>query len=502
MLKRTLISLLAVLLIMAATTSVFAFNYPTNNVPATSQTALQITFTPNYIDIVSESIAQMSFFSSGNAVLLGLGFINNGAEISLSNFSVDYFHVSFSISVTCDLYIVSPVDTVEVSSSTALVSPGLASHWDPTGTILYDASLNGQLPYHSYAIDVGANTYVFSSNPSWYKNINCYFLKFNDVPAGDYTYYYPPSSFDIQRETFDTADDQFFTAFTYVPFGFYLAEAQTPGGGGGSDGDDSSDDSSSGGDTSSGGGGSGGGIDDTYLDSWTDPDASLSENIANIQSTLNEAVAGSDEPDVQTFYAIYANYQLELLQKENDLNFTNTVNNVESGFSQVINDYIAGNITYADALDDLSDSYVDSLADCETPEQGSYLTAVYQAKQTQLHYKAVDLAGDVIKDVITDEELDNADDYYEAEEALISQFKLQNLQDTVKFQEWYNLLGSAEALTYKSIFDWFLNTSSFKYWLIIPLSMIVITNLLGTVLYVSRHRAYNSRYSDRGSKND
>lgn len=494
MLKRTIISLLAVLLMVAATTSVFAFDFPTNNVAVSSTIALEIDYSISSVNY-TDSIASMSLVNSGESSKLCLSFISDGNRItSFTNWNIEYFHVTFTISVPCDIYILSPVNSVEADATKgSLGAAGLLSHWDSSATIYYDSSVNGQLPANCFLVDVVKNTYTTTSIPaSTIPSINGYYLKFNDVPVGSYTYYIPSSSF--TRTTLNSSVGLTMTAI--IPFGFYLAETTPPSGGGDTGGGDTGGGDTSGGDTS------GGGIDQTYLDSWIDPTATFQQNIISIQNTLNEAVAGSDDADVQTFYALYANYQLDLLQKDNDLSFTNTVNNVETSFSHVINDYISGNITYADALDDLSDSYVNSLADCSTPEQGSFLTAVYQAKQTQLHYKAVDLAGEVIKDVITDEELDNAEDYYEAEEALISQFQLQNLQDTVKFQEWYNLLGSAEALTYKSIFDWFLNSSSFKYWLIIPLSMIVITNLLGTVLYVSRHRAYNSRFSDRGNKND
>lgn len=477
MLKRAFISLLAVLLIVAATTSVFAFNFPANNLQVTNKVTCDLHWYSNY-----GSVSNMSIINSGQTRMLAFAWFNGSSGLISTALTIDSFALSFTLDQYTDLYFVSPTLNVSngVSSTSSTLAVGnLYPFYDSQSNIYYNPSVEGTIPITTWWVDIISHTYGDSNTIENYST-DFYFLKFDNVAPGIYTIFYSNDLFyTFAARVGDTGSVTTMTSF--VPFGMYAVGLGL---------DDPGDNPT------------GGGIDQTYLDSWIDPSSSLQQNISNIQNTLNEAVAGSDDPDVQTFYAIYANYQLDLLQKENDLNFTNTVDNVETGFSQIINNYIAGNITYADALDDLSDSYVDSLADCESPEQGSYLTAVYQAKQTQLHYKAIDLAGEVIKDVISDEEIEHTENYYEKEEALISQFELQNLQDTVKFQEWYNLLGSAEALTYRSIFDWFLNTSSFKYWLIIPLSMIVITNLLGTVLYVSRHRAYNSRYSDRGNKND
>lgn len=500
MLKRTFISLLAVLLIVAATTSIFAFDFPSNDVSVSSAAALEITFRSGFTN-TTESIAQVSLFESGSSSRLGIGFLNNGNTISSTSAKMQYFHVTFTINSTCDIYILSPVSTVEVDATGgSLGCPGFYSDWDSSSTIPYNESTDGNLTKSVYMVDVGTNRYGSASQNTTWEKLSCYFLKFNDVEAGTYTYYYPSSAFSFDTKSVTYNGSSYHTLFTVIPFGFYLTEVEAPPSGGGDSGSDSSDDSSSagGGSSSSGsGGGSGsgsGGVDQTLLDSWIDPNASFSENVSNIQSTLNSAVAGSDDPDVQTFYAIYANYQLSLLNKSNDVNFSNTVSNINNSFSQVYDGYVSGNLTYSQALDNLSNDYVSSLSSVQSPEQGSYLTAVYQAKQTQLHYKAVQLAGEVIKDAITDEEMDRANQYYEAEEELIAKYEIQKLQDTVDLGEWINLLSNSESITYRTIFNWFLNDSAFKFWLVLPLTLTVVSILLHT-------RMYNGR-SERPSRDD
>lgn len=313
-----------------------------------------------------------------------------------------------------------------------------------------------------------------------------YFYKFNDVPAGSYYLYLPRSKF------FEFDNGDYFDSHWYTGFGV-IAE-KIP--------DDSNSSSNPIGGGSGGSGGSGEG--NTYLDPWYSPDADLTTNMESITDTLDAAISSAGSVFEQIFYAVYASYQLEQIVFVSDQHNVQQTQVFNTSLSNVISNFESGVTEYPTALDQMATNYQTALQTAETPEQGNYITAVYQAKQQELYARAVQDAGEKIKEVITDEDLTDLDDYTQLESDLLDNLDMQQLEDLITYQSWLNLLPVDEAMTYRTIFDFFVNDAVWKYWILIPFTFIIVSILLGTgVSMLGRSVTINrmhARYEARNAR--
>lgn len=230
--------------------------------------------------------------------------------------------------------------------------------------------------------------------------------------------------------------------------------------------------------------------------SWIDPDASFSNNINSINNTLDYALNNTTSTYEKIFFSSYANYQLSSLSASSDANYVQQGAILNSKLDNIItsmNNSAANVNGYRTALDQFSTAYVEALKTAETPEQGDYITTIYQIKQQQLTNQAVINSTHAVQRVIKQEDLDAVTELDQLEESMFSELTLQKLEDTIYYNQWFTLLNSAEAMTYRTIFDFFINGSAWAYWIVVPMTFLIVSALLGTVIRMAGRPRRSSR---------
>lgn len=230
--------------------------------------------------------------------------------------------------------------------------------------------------------------------------------------------------------------------------------------------------------------------------SWTDPDAPFDENVDNISSTLDYVIDSTTSIYDRIFFTGFADYQLNNLIVSSDAAFVEEAVAFNSTLDDIItdmNNYAANANGYRAALSKFSDEFVKALQKADTPEQGDYITAVYQAKQQQLTNNALINSTHIVQRVITQDDLDTVTELDQLEESMFSELTVQRLQDTLDYNLWFNRLDAAEAMTYRSIFDYFLNTAAWAYWIVVPMTFLIVSALLGTVIRLAGRPRRSSR---------
>lgn len=233
--------------------------------------------------------------------------------------------------------------------------------------------------------------------------------------------------------------------------------------------------------------------------SWTNPDMSFVNNVDQINTILKMALDESTNIAEKQFFSSYASYQLDSLLAASDADYMENAVALNSKLDNIIetmNSTSSNFNGYRAALDQFSDAYIEALASAETPEQGDYITAVYQAKQDQLYNYAVINSNRVLHRVVNNEDINEIRDLNDAEEEMFSQLNLQKLEDVVSYQTWFNLMSSAEAMTYRSIFDFFLYDAAWKYWIVVPMTFLIVSALLGTAIRVAGRPRRSSTKGD------
>lgn len=219
--------------------------------------------------------------------------------------------------------------------------------------------------------------------------------------------------------------------------------------------------------------------------SWIDPNASFSQNLDNISNTLQYAIDNTKYIDEKTFFISYANYQLNSLSASSDADYVQQGAILNSKLDNIItsmNNSAANVNGYRNALNQFSEAYIEALKTAETPEQGDYITTIYQIKQEQLTNNAVINSTHAVQRVIKQEDLDALTNLDNLESSMLSELSLQRLEDTVSYKVYFNRLDQAEAMTYRTIFDLFLNDAAWSYWIVIPMTFLIVSALLGTVI--------------------
>ena len=120
----------------------------------------------------------------------------------------------------------------------------------------------------------------------------------------------------------------------------------------------------------------------------------------------------------------------------------------------------------------------------QTVEEAQAVTAVYQANLKQLELQSQFQLMEGLDGVLSDEEVQKSDDYYAAEEQLINAFDVAEFDAQLQFDNWFLLLPQKEAFDYKRFFDYLLNDSEIRHFIIIPLTMGLVSIIMGTRMRV------------------
>lgn len=398
--------------------------------------------------------------------------------VPLTKPTLSNFEIQLAFLVSADIYICLPFSVASSSFGS------LGSYYDQ------DSSFGSYQSGSGYQLNIGTSTYsnypydtlTLDYSSDYPATMYWYFYKFNDVPAGSYVISIPMSLL------FEYIVD--YSVISPWYFGFGCIAEKLP------------DDSGSSSSTPIGGGSGGSGGGNTFLDPWFSSDADLTTNMESITDTLDAAIASAGTIFEQIFYAVYASYQLEQIVFVSDQHNVQQTKVFNTSLDNVISNFDSGATDYPTSLDQMSVNYKTALETAETPEQGNYITAVYQAKQQELLGKAMQDAGEKVKEVITDEDLNDLDEYTKLESELLDQLDIQQLEDTLDYKIWLNLLPYDEAMTYRTIFDFFVNDAVWRWWILIPFMFIIVSIILGTgVSMVGRSITINRMHAERSKNN-
>lgn len=141
---------------------------------------------------------------------------------------------------------------------------------------------------------------------------------------------------------------------------------------------------------------------------------------------------------------------------------------------------LSGQIDYLDFLFNTSILVSQAPNYCATVEQFQVASTMLQNFYTAAEQLERIKAKENLEQAISDGDIDEIQQYYDAELELISAFDQAKFKAQLDFDTWFTLLPPTETIEYKKIFDYILNDSPIKNYIMIPVSMGLVTILLGT----------------------
>lgn len=313
-------------------------------------------------------------------------------------------------------------------------------------------------PITLYDPDPANNTFVTSQGSV---DLNITFIGYSDVPAGSY-----------KLITSMMSNNEY-----PVVFGVYASGYGSGGSGGGTDPD-----------TPGGSGGSG-----VTGNSGYDGFNNIVDKFQNGNITYTDALDQlGDRYDFIHTTDIYQNllYVNEYQMSVNKLNgmvsssAASKSNSLDTQMQGTIDQFAHGSIDLKGAMDSLSGDFSTALSGAQTVEEAQAVTAVYQANLRQLETRNQMKMMQAFDDAMSDEEFQQIQDYYAAEGELINAFDVADFDAQLQFDNWFLLLSQKEAFDYKRFFDYLLNDSEIRHFIIIPLTMGLVSIIMGTRMRV------------------
>lgn len=439
------IPLLCVVLVAALSFPVFAtsvnpsFPYPENNLSGFG-----------FVTVTSHTDPVCTLFDD-----LAFGNMFCGYFVDPSN---EFANFDTSLSFTLSVYVESYL-YIAVNSNYLVLSHDFGSLGECRDELLdYNVDFGDNWPVTVYTADTGSQSFVASSGTH---ATDVTFLGFSDVLPGEYSI---------------TIDYHSSVDFGPVVFGVY-ASGNSSGGGesGGTDTDDSG---------SSGGSGS-------YPtgNSATVGYNKIVDKYINGTYTYTEALDQlGDRYDLISTDNIYQNllyvneYQMSV-SKLNGLVSSSAAQksaDLDGQMSATVDQFADGSIDLKGAMDTLQGDFSTALSGAQTVDEADALTTVYQVKLLQLENESRIKLMEGFDTVITDEQIQNANDYYAAEGELLNAFDLADLEAQFQYELWWNQMPKNETIEYKKFFDYLLNESDIRFFITIPLAMSLVAIIMGT----------------------
>ena len=232
----------------------------------------------------------------------------------------------------------------------------------------------------------------------------------------------------------------------------------------------------------------------SVVDSYIDGDLDFTSALQKFNETLNNSLINSSSDADKQFIISLAQFELDrLVTSSNNKSIQNVQNSVTNSFNQNIYNYVSGSESLEDTLSDLDSNYSSALSSAESPVQGILVNTSYLISLKKLEMQARQKAYQKLDSAVSDEQLSEADDYYQSEEDLIDMFEVAEFESALNFQLWFNTLPPSETIEYKKFFDFLLNDSSIRMFLVVPISLILVRILLGTRLVLSRGGHYSAK---------
>ena len=217
------------------------------------------------------------------------------------------------------------------------------------------------------------------------------------------------------------------------------------------------------------------------FDDYINGDISFDEAINKINQETSVNVDNATDLTGKLVALAIGEKQIQEIVQASD---NKSLNDIQDVLTPVLDDitqsYENGTIDLDAAMNDSYTSYTNSLDAAETPEQGILVNTTYNNHLKNLELRAQIRTRNILLSIITDDDLKMADDYYEAEDTLIKRFDLEEFKSKLDFEKWLLALPSNERMNYRRFFEYILNDSPIRNFIIIPMYLGLISILLGT----------------------
>lgn len=225
------------------------------------------------------------------------------------------------------------------------------------------------------------------------------------------------------------------------------------------------------------------------VNSYINGESSFSDTLSNLSITLSNSISNSTSDAEKQFQVSLGQFEMDrLVHASNDKNLSQVQNSLVPSLNISVNSFASGSSSLQESLSSLNSSFGSSLNSSETPEQALLVTTQYQIALKRLELQAQIKAAQNLDDAISDDEMDEFQDYYEAESTLIESFEIEQFKSQIALDTWMLQLPSDEAAEYKRFFDYILNESQFRFFVIVPMSCGLIALVLGTRIRLSGRR--------------
>ena len=300
------------------------------------------------------------------------------------------------------------------------------------------------------------------TSPEIVPEVSITFVGYTDVPIGNYS---------LETSFMDNHDH-------ILAFGVYASGYGT-GGSGGSGGTDTDDSGGSGG---TGGSGSTGNSGYEGFNNIVDKFQNGNITYTDALDQLGDRYDFIHTTDIYQNLLYVNEYQMSV-SKLNGLVSSSAAeksSDLDVQMSATVDQFADGSIDLKGAMDTLQGDFSTALSGAQTVEEAQAVTAVYQVKLRQLETQNQVKLMEGFDVVISDEDIQKADDYYAAEDELVNAFDVADFDAQLQFDLWWLQMPRNETIEYKKFFDYLMNESDIKYFITIPLAMSLVAIIMGT----------------------
>lgn len=225
---------------------------------------------------------------------------------------------------------------------------------------------------------------------------------------------------------------------------------------------------------------------------------SFEEAVNKLTENMDNLISQTTIPEVKQFYVLYYSYQLELLEKQSDIIYNAAVSDFNDSGEQIVNEYESSDdVDPTEYINRLQMLFTDALSQATSPEQGSFLSSVFQNLLAKLQ-----LAFDVsykaeLDNTISDSQLEtdkgkqnNLLSKYFEEDELRKKFSQAEFDALSDWRTWLDDIG--DYTSYRSIFNYIFTEFGIISTIVqIPFTFMIVALLLGTA--INRSSTHHSR---------
>lgn len=216
---------------------------------------------------------------------------------------------------------------------------------------------------------------------------------------------------------------------------------------------------------------------------------SFEEAVNKLTENMDNLISQTTIPEVKQFYVLYYSYQLELLEKQSNIIYNSTVSNFNDEAELIVDDYESSNeVDPTEYINRLQLLFTDALSQSTLPEQGAFLSSVFQNTLAKLQLAFDMQYKQELDDTITDSQLevdkekqDNLLSKYFEEDELREKFSQAEFESLSNWRLWLDDIGDYTA--YRSIFNYIFTEFGVISTIVqIPFVFMIVALLLGTAI--------------------